>query len=58
MNKYIFCVLMLAFLLWFGISALLVFIASLAFGFKMSIFQILFVFVVGIVIRGCMPSKE
>jgi hypothetical protein len=51
-------VLIVELLLWFGISALLVFLASLAFGFKMSLFKVLFVFIAGIVIKGLMPSKE
>ncbi len=58
MDKYILLIIVIALLIWFGISALIVFLASLVFGFKMSIVQVLLVFVVGIVIKGCLPSKE
>ena len=58
MDKYILCIIVISLLIWFGISALLVFLASLAFGFKISIVKVLLVFVAGIVIKGILPSKE
>lgn len=58
MDKYILCIIVISLLIWFGLSALLVFLASLAFGFKMSLFKVLFVFVAGFVIKGLLPSKE
>lgn len=51
-------ILVIAAAIWFGVSALLVFLASLAFGFTMSIAKVLFVFVAGIVIKGILPGKE
>lgn len=51
-------VLIIASLIWFGLSALLVFLASLIFDFKMSIIKVLLVFVAGIVIRGFLPSRS
>ena len=51
-------ILIIASAIWFGLSALLVFLASLVFGFKMSIIKVLLVFVAGIVIRTFLPGKE
>lgn len=48
----------IALLIWFGIAALLTFLASLAIGFSMSLVKVLFVFIAGIVIRGVLPRKE
>lgn len=51
-------ILVIAGAIWFGLSALLVFLASLAFGFTVSLPKILLVFVAGFVIKGILPSKE
>lgn len=58
MNWIVFLIIVIASLIWFGISALLVFLASLAFGFTMSLAKVLFVFVVGLVIKAILPGKE
>lgn len=48
MDKYTLCVIVILLLIGFGISALLVFLASLAFGFKISIFKVLLAFIAGL----------
>lgn len=58
MFKITIITLIIALLIWFGIAALLTYLASLAIGFSMSLVKVLFVFVAGIVIKGCLPSKE
>ena len=57
-TKILILIMIVLSMLWLGVSALLVFLASLAFGFKMSLFKVLFVFVAGFVIRGLMPSDK